>query len=41
MRPQAASEADETVVEDDDLLAKVQKAMSKFDPFFGAHIEGE
>jgi hypothetical protein len=41
MRPQAASESDDTEVEDPDLIANVQKAMANFDPFFGVHIEAE
>ena len=39
MRPQAASESDDTIVEDADLLDRVKKSMAKFDPFFGAHLE--
>lgn len=41
MRPQAASESDDTEVEDPDLMARVKKAMSNYDPFFGVHVEGE
>jgi hypothetical protein len=41
MRPQAASESNETEEVNPDLLGQVQKAMSQFDPFFGVHVADE
>lgn len=40
-RSQAASDSEDTVVEDEDLFNRVKEAMSKFDPFWGERVEAD